>query len=141
MKYVIASGYFNPIHVGHVEYLELAKELGDKLYVIVNSDHQAELKRGVPSFMPQQDRLSIVQGLKSVDGSMMSIDQDLSVCESIKELWTELIRDEDAKEFVFAKGGDRFSSEIPEAIICKDLGIEIVDGLGDKIRNSSDFVK
>lgn len=141
MKYVIASGYFNPIHVGHVEYLELAKELGDKLYVIVNSDHQAELKRGVPSFMPQQDRLSIVQGLKSVDGSMMSIDQDLSVCESIKELWTELIRDEDAKEFVFAKGGDRFSSEIPEAIICKDLDIEIVDGLGDKIRNSSDFVK
>ena len=141
MKYVIASGYFNPLHVGHVEYLELAKELGDKLYVIVNSDHQAELKRGVPSFMPQQDRLSIVQGLKSVDGSMMSIDQDLSVCESIKELWTELIRDEDAKEFVFAKGGDRFSSEIPEAIICKDLDIEIVDGLGDKIRNSSDFVK
>jgi cytidyltransferase-like protein len=141
MKYVIASGYFNPIHVGHVEYLELAKELGDKLYVIVNSDHQAELKRGIPSFMPEQDRQSIVQGLKSVDGTMVSIDQDLSVCESIKELWMELKRDEGAEEFVFAKGGDRFSNEIPEAIVCKELDIEIVDGLGDKIRNSSDFVK
>ena len=141
MKYIIASGYFNPLHVGHVEYLELAKELGDKLFVIVNSDHQAELKRGVPSFMPEQDRQAIVQGLKSVDGSMVSIDQDLSVCESIKELWLELKRDEEAKEFIFAKGGDRFSNEIPEAIICKELDIEIVDGLGDKIRNSSDFVK
>ena len=53
---VAVSGYFDPIHVGHIEYLELAKELGTELIVIVNNDHQCKLKKG-SSFMKQEDRL------------------------------------------------------------------------------------
>ena len=43
------------------------------------------------------------------------------------------------KPDIFAKGGDRKINEIPESKICEDLGIKIVDGLGQKIRSSSDL--
>ena len=66
MKVVAVSGYFDPIHVGHLEYLKMAKNLGDKLIVIVNSDYQAGLKKGT-SFMPEDDRLEIVKSLRCVD--------------------------------------------------------------------------
>ena len=59
---VATSGYFDPLHVGHIEYLEEAKKLGDKLVVIVNNDEQARLKKGKP-FMAQGDRLKIVKSL------------------------------------------------------------------------------
>ena len=140
MKAVIASGYFNPIHKGHIEYLEKAKELGDYLFVIVNNDLQAEIKRGVPSFMNEEDRLSIVNALKFVDGSMIASDKDESVIKSITEAFKVLVKEEGATEVIFAKGGDRFVDEIPESTICRKLDIDIVDGLGEKIRNSSDYI-
>ena len=65
MRKIAVSGYFDPLHVGHLECLELAKELGDKLIVIVNSDHQAKLKKGKP-FMKEKDRLKIVSALKQI---------------------------------------------------------------------------
>ena len=126
MKIVATSGYFDPLHVGHLECLELAKKLGDKLIVIVNSDLQATLKKG-KSFMNEQDRLRIVLALKCVDEVFLSIDKDKSQCESLKYL----------KPTIFAKGGDRTSGEIPETKVCKELNIEIIDGLGAKIRSSS----
>ena len=126
MKIVATSGYFDPLHVGHLESLELAKQLGDKLIVIVNSDLQAKLKKG-KSFMKQKDRMKIISALKCVDEVFLSIDKDKSQCESLKYL----------KPDIFAKGGDRNSQEIPESKICKELGIKIVDGLGEKIRSSS----
>jgi len=126
MKVVVTSGYFDPLHVGHLECLELAKELGDKLIVIVNSDLQAKLKKG-KSFMNEQDRLKIVSALKCVDEVFLSIDKDKSQCESLKYL----------KPDIFAKGGDRTSEEIPETKVCKELNIQIIDGLGAKIRSSS----
>ena len=128
MKIVATSGYFDPLHVGHLECLELAKELGDKLIVIVNSDLQAQLKKG-KSFMNEKDRLKIVSALKCVDEVFLSIDKDKTQCESLKHL----------KPNIFAKGGDRTSSEIPESKICKEFGIQIIDGLGAKIRSSSDL--
>ena len=140
MKVVIASGYFNPIHKGHIEYLEMAKELGDYLFVIVNNDIQAELKRGIPSFMDEKDRLSIVHALRCVDGSMISIDKDATVVTSIADAYSVLIKEVGATEIIFAKGGDRFVDEIPESSICGKLDIDIVDGLGEKIRNSSDYI-
>jgi len=140
MKIVIASGYFNPIHKGHIEYLEKAKELGDYLFVIVNNDIQAELKRGFPSFMEEGDRLAIVNALKFVDGSMLAKDKDGSVVKSIADAYSILIKEEGATEIIFAKGGDRFVDEIPESSICNKLDIDIVDGLGEKIRNSSDYI-
>lgn len=127
---VAASGYFNPIHKGHIEYLRKAKELGDKLYVIVNSDLQVNLKGSKP-FMDQYERLLIVQSIKWVDLAIVSIDTDKSVCRSIALLNPD----------IFAKGGDRYVGEIPEADICNKLGIKIVDGLGDKIQSSSALLK
>ena len=126
MKIVATSGYFDPLHVGHLECLELAKQLGDKLIVIVNSDLQAKLKKG-KSFMNQEDRMKIISALKCVDEVFLSIDKDKSQCKSLKYL----------KPDIFAKGGDRMSNEIPESKLCKELGIQIVDGLGEKIRSSS----
>ncbi len=126
MKIIVTSGYFDPIHVGHIECLELAKQLGDKLIVIVNNDLQAKLKKG-KSFMDEKDRMKIVSALKCVDEVFLSIDKDKTQCESLRYL----------KPDVFAKGGDRMSNEIPETKLCEELGIKIVDGLGQKIRSSS----
>ena len=128
MKIVATSGYFDPLHVGHLECLELAKQLGDKLIVIVNSDLQAKLKKG-KSFMSENDRMKIVSALKCVDEVFLSIDKDKTQCKSLEYL----------KPNIFAKGGDRLSNEIPESKTCHELGIEIIDGLGDKIRSSSDI--
>ena len=128
MKVVAVSGYFDPIHVGHLEYLKMAKSLGDKLVVIINSDYQAELKKG-KSFMPEQDRLEIVQALRCVDEVFLSIDKDKSVCKSLEHL----------KPDIFANGGDRSLEEIPETAVMKKYNIEMVDGLGEKIRSSSEI--
>jgi len=129
-KIIVASGYFDPLHIGHIEYLKLAKKLGSKLVVIVNNDKQAKLKKGF-SFMNEKERMEIVKSLFFVDEVFLSVDKHLSVCESLKKI----------RPHIFAKGGDRFSSEIPESKVCKELGIEIVDGLGKKIQSSSDLIK
>ena len=128
MVVVATSGYFDPLHVGHLECLRLASKLGNKLVVIVNSDFQAKLKKG-KSFMNEKDRLEIILALKYVDEAILSIDKDQTQCETLKYL----------KPDIFAKGGDRKINEIPESKICEDLGIKIVDGLGEKIRSSSDL--
>jgi D-beta-D-heptose 7-phosphate kinase/D-beta-D-heptose 1-phosphate adenosyltransferase len=127
-KRVAVSGYFDPIHVGHLEYLKLAKELGDKLVVIVNNNHQCVLKKGKP-FMDEADRVEIVKALGIVDEVFLSIDQDKSVCASLERI----------KPNIFANGGDRHTGEVPETVVCKANNIKIVDGLGGKIRSSSDL--
>ncbi|MFA5126117.1 MAG: adenylyltransferase/cytidyltransferase family protein [archaeon] len=127
---VCSSGYFDPLHKGHVECLQLAKKLGTKLIVIVNNDKQAVLKKG-KSYMDEQERMIIVKALGCVDEVFLSIDEDKSVCKSLEFL----------KPDIFAKGGDRFDGEVPESAICKKLGIKIVDGLGKKIQSSSAILK
>jgi cytidyltransferase-like protein len=133
-RVIIASGYFNPLHIGHLEYLQLARKLGDKLIVIVNNDEQVKLKGNSP-FMSQEDRLKIIKALKCVNEVFLSIDSDLSVCQSIERL----AKTRSAK--IFAKGGDRNIKNIPEKEICDKLGVKIVDGLGKKIRASSELIK
>ena len=129
-KVVAASGYFDPLHIGHLEYLEKARKLGNKLIVIINNDFQTKMKKGFV-FMSQEDRMKIIKALKYVDDVFLSIDNDESVRKSLELL----------KPNIFAKGGDRKINEIPETPICRKLGIEIVDGLGEKIRASSDLIK
>ena len=126
MKIGLYFGTFNPIHVGHLEYLKLAKQLGDKLIVIVNNDKQAILKKR-KSFMNEKDRMEIVSALQCVDEVFLSIDDDKSVCKSLEFL----------KPSIFANGGDRSLSEIPETAIIEKYSIKMVDGLGEKIRSSS----
>ena len=127
---VAASGYFDPIHIGHIEYLEKAKKLGTKLIVILNTDEQAILKKGYV-FMPLEERKKILESLKFVDEVFVSIDKDKSVCKSLEAI----------KPNIFAKGGDRTISNIPEADICNKHNIKIIDGLGDKLQSSSELVK
>ena len=125
---VAVSGYFDPIHVGHLEYLKMAKELGDSLVVIVNNNYQCKLKKGKP-FMDQNDRIEIIKALRFVDEVFLSIDQDGTVCKSLEVV----------KPDIFANGGDRATSEVPETPVCKKYNIKMVDGLGDKIRSSSNL--
>jgi len=129
-KIVVAvSGYFDPVHEGHIEYFKLARKLGDKLIVILNSDKQAEMKKG-RAFMSENGRKTVLESLEMVDEVIISVDEDRSVCDSIKRINPD----------IFANGGDRFSDEIPETRLCKELGIKIVDNLGKKIQSSSALV-
>lgn len=130
-KTVVAiSGYFNPLHVGHLEMIKKARKLGDYVVAIINNDKQVKLKGGVP-FMNQADRMKIIKSLRGVDEVFLSIDKDKSVCASLKKLRPD----------IFAKGGDRNVGNIPEVKVCRECGIKIVDGLGKKIRSSSILIK
>tara|TARA_A100001515_G_scaffold100322_1_gene81171 strand:- start:9 stop:431 length:423 start_codon:yes stop_codon:yes gene_type:complete len=134
---VIVSGYFNPLHKGHIEYFENAKAIGDKLWVIVNSDLQRELK-GSEFFQDEKERLKIINSLRIVDKAILSVDKDRTVSKSIAKLVTK--KDNDW-EYIFANGGDQNNDTIPEAKICKILGVNLVDGLGNKIQSSSWLLK
>jgi D-beta-D-heptose 7-phosphate kinase/D-beta-D-heptose 1-phosphate adenosyltransferase len=131
---VICSGYFNPVHKGHIEYLKRSAELGDYLYVIVNSDLQVGLKGSKP-FMDEEERLIIIESLRFVDKAMVSVDQDRFVRKSVEAIAFE--KRNEFQRILFANGGDQSNGTIGEIEICKTLGIELVDGLGDKIQSSS----
>lgn len=134
---IIVSGYFNPIHKGHLEYFNNAKALADELFVIVNNDLQRGLK-GSKEFQKEDERLFIVENIKAVNKAIISIDKDRTVCESINFLHKTYGSDYDLG---FANGGDQDNNSIPEAPICKDLNITLIDGLGDKIQSSSWLLK
>ena len=130
---ILVSGYFNPLHKGHIEYFKLAKSKGDLLFVIVNNDNQRKLK-GSEEFMLQDERVLIIKELRVVDKVLLSIDGDKTVCKTITKIYDEY---NDKYEFVFANGGDQSIDKIPESKICKELNIQMIDGLGEKIQSSS----
>ncbi len=132
-KIIIVSGYFNPIHKGHLEYFIHAKAIGDLLFVIVNSDLQRALK-GSKEFQKEDERLFIVRHIKEVDQAFLSIDQDRTVGKSLEMLHSQF---GESHRLAFANGGDQNNNSIPEVPICQALGIELVDGLGEKIQSSS----
>ena len=132
-KAIIVSGYFNPIHKGHLEYFNNAKALAEALFVIVNNDHQRALK-GSKAFQEEAERLIIVSNIKAVDHALLSIDQDRTVCASIRKIVEDY---GDRYDLAFANGGDQDNNSIPEAPICESLGVALIDGLGDKIQSSS----
>ena len=136
-KAIIVSGYFNPIHKGHLEYFNNAKALADELFVIVNSDLQRGLK-GSKEFQKQEERLFIVQNIKAVNKAIISVDEDRTVCASIRSLFETY---GEHYELGFANGGDQDNNSIPEAPICEELNIQLIDGLGDKIQSSSWLLK
>ena len=131
-KIVCVSGYFDPIHVGHLEYFKNSKKLGSKLMVIVNNDDQAILKKGKP-FMPVDERIKLIEEFKCVDIVVKSIDKDRTVCQTLATV--------EPKPDFFCNGGDQFNNIIPEANICQERNIQLVDGLGDKIQSSSWLIK
>ena len=134
---IIVSGYFNPLHKGHLELFEKAKAEGDALWVIVNSDLQRELKRS-KAFMDEDERLIIVKSIGIVDKALVSIDKDKTQCSTLRFLAKEYGTEYD---LFFANGGDQNNDSIPEVQICKEVGIELIEGLGDKIQSSSWLLK
>ena len=132
-KATIVSGYFNPIHKGHIEYFLNAKENGDVLFVIVNNDLQRGLK-GSKEFQDEKERIIIVSNMRVVDKTFLAIDKDRTVCATLEKIH-ELHSSE--YELSFANGGDQNNDTIPEKPVCEKLGIKLIDGLGDKIQSSS----
>ena len=136
-KGMIVSGYFNPIHKGHIEYFNNAKALADELFVIVNNDHQRALK-GSKEFQQEAERVFIVSNITTVDHCVLSIDQDRTVCKTIEKIAIDFGSE---YELSFANGGDQNNNTIPERAICDQMRITLVDGLGDKIQYSSWLLK
>ena len=120
--------------------LDLSKEQANKLWVIINNDYQAKLKRWVDSFQDEISRSKVVESIKSVDETFISIDKDSSVCESLTFLIEKAKKSGKYENIIFTKWWDRFADEIPEAKICKKYWVEIVDWLWAKTHSSSDLV-
>ena len=136
-KGIIVSGYFNPIHKGHIEYFNNSKALADEMFVIVNNDLQRALK-GSKEFQQEQERVFIVSNIKSVNHCILSIDKDRTVCKTIEKIALYFGEDYDLS---FSNGGDQNNNTIPERSICDQMGITLIDGLGDKIQSSSWLLK
>lgn len=138
MRFVITSGYFNPLHIGHINLIREAKKLGDFLIVIVNNDEQVKLKGSIP-FMPEQERIEIIKALRYADEVILSIDKDGFQSETL----SAIAKIYSGKLF-FAKGGDRNASNLPECEkrVCKEFNIEIINNVGgDKVQSSSWLLK
>jgi cytidyltransferase-like protein len=131
-RIIAVSGGFDPIHVGHVRMIQEASALGDELVVIINNDHWLRKKKG-HVFMPEDQRKEIIEAVGGVSRVVLTSHapdcQDMSVCDALREIRPD----------VFANGGDRFADNIPEAVLCRELGIETVFniGRGGKVQSSS----
>lgn len=134
MRTICVSGGFDPIHIGHLRMFQEARELGDKLIVVVNNDNWLRIKKGY-NFMTEDDRKEIILGFGCVDQVVLTSHSkdsaDMSVCEELRLI----------KPNVFANGGDRKADNIPEYLLCEELGIEMAFNIGgEKIRSSSELV-
>lgn len=129
---VAVSGGFDPLHIGHVRMFDEAKKLGDKLVVILNNDHWLAKKKGYV-FMKEQERKEVILALRSVDEVLVTSHakdtSDMSVCKELRKL----------KPQIFANGGDRKLDNIPEAVVCGEIGCQMVFnvGTGGKVQSSS----
>lgn len=124
---VIVSGFFSPLHDGHLDMIEAAAASGDKLIVIVNNNDQQLAKKG-QLIMDEQARLRIVQALRVVDEAFVAVDEDRTVSASLAQIAEKYGADH---RLVFANGGDRESGAVvPEAAVCTDYGIEMIFDMG-----------
>jgi cytidyltransferase-like protein len=133
MKIVLVTGGFDPLHSGHIEYFKAARQLGDKLIVGLNSDEWLTRKKGQP-FMPLEERRAIVGHLAVVDSTIEFNDVDNSSIDAIRKVKTAF---PDA-EIIFANGGDRTASNIPEMSV---TGVVFKFGVGGENKmNSSSWI-
>lgn len=126
MKVVIVSGYFNPLHGGHLDMIEAAAKMGDRLIVVVNNDVQQVQKKG-KIILKETNRARLLRALRFVDEVIISIDQEPPQINTLEFIASQYPDD----ELVFANGGDRDSeAAIPETEVCNKYGIEMVFGVG-----------
>lgn len=129
MRIVITSGYFNPLHGGHLDLIEGAAKLGDKLIVSVNNDKQQLLKKG-KIILDENNRMRLIGALKGVDEVVLTLDTENTFqTKTLDMLGNKYPND----ELIFAKGGDRSSEQSmpePELDVCKKHNIKIVFGVG-----------
>lgn len=133
-KTVAISGGFDPIHSGHINLMQEAKTLGDRLVVILNNDNWVKTKKGYV-FMPEEERRAILKAIKYVDEVILTahpaLPQDMSVCQELEKLHPD----------IFANGGDRKADNIPEYELCGRLGIKMVFNVGGgKTQSSSELI-
>ena len=121
----IVSGYFSPIHTGHLDMIEGAAEISDEVIVIVNNNAQQIMKKG-KLIIDEVDRLRIVQALRLVDHAIIAVDEDRTVSASLAKLAGEF----SDRTLIFANGGDRKPEFVPEAAVCEQHGIELRFGIG-----------
>ena len=141
MRVVVISGYFNPLHVGHLDYIKASYALGDRLIVIVNNDNQVSLKGSAP-FMKEDERMRIVNAIKGVSKAVLSIDTDEAVTETIKSIYNECSVDYFFDSMIFANGGDRTKGNSPEEKYCQWRGIKTAYNVGGgKTQSSSELLK
>jgi cytidyltransferase-like protein len=140
MRVVVISGYFNPVHTGHIDYIKGAAALGDKLVVIVNNDAQVSLKGSTP-FMSEYERVEIVSSIKGVTQAVMSIDTDETVVKTIESIHNECKVDYFFDSMLFCNGGDRTRGNSPEEQYCKKSGISTAYNVGGtKTQSSSSLI-
>lgn len=133
MKLVIVSGYFNPLHGGHLDMIEAAAKLGDRLLVVVNNDKAQMLKKG-KIILPQENRYRVINALRAVDEVILSIDTDLGQVETLEMI----AKTHPYDELIFANGGDRNSDqEIPETDVAKKYSIRLEFGVGGDTKSDS----
>ena len=134
-KIVLITGGFDPVHSGHIEYINAARQIGDVLFVGLNSDDWLTRKKGKP-FMNWHERHIILSNLRSVDDVFAFDDSDGTAIDAIRR-----IREENPDTtIVFANGGDRTKENIPE-MSCGDEDVEFVFGVGGiEKKNSSSWI-
>ena len=137
---VIVSGYFGPIHVGHLDMIEAGAAAGDELFVIVNNNAQQIMKKG-KVIIDQADRLRIVQALRAVDHAMVAVDEDGTVCASLEAIANQFPN----HKLIFGNGGDdrKNDDEVPETKTCAEYNIDMVFGMGglNKADSSSRLIE
>ena len=127
VKTVIVSGYFNPLHGGHLNLFEAAKGMGDRLVVIVNNDKQQLLKKG-KIILDEENRTRLISALRVVDETVLSVDEDPPVINTLQKVADMFEGD----ELIFCNGGDRSTTDdIPETEVCKKNNIQLVFEVGD----------
>lgn len=130
MKIIIESGYFNPLHGGHLDMIEAGKKMGDMLVMVVNNDTQQLLKKG-KIILDQDNRMRLMRALRDIDEVVLSVDEDPTQIKTLEMLAKKY----EGHELVFANGGDRDSEKaIPEADVAHKYGIELVFGVGTDVR-------
>jgi cytidyltransferase-like protein len=133
MKTVIVSGYFNPLHGGHLNLIEWAKAHGDRVVVIVNNDKQQLLKKG-KIILDESNRMRLMNALRDIDDAVLSTDEDPSIINTLRLVAEKYSGD----EIIFANGGDRNTGQdVPETAVCQELNIEMAFEAGDSTKFDS----